>query len=190
MLQLNQPSNLSPVSLYLIGLPTPKMVLVSMWQQLAFGTVVVKVHSLMLECLTLLHKPMSVKPLAACYRKHEHEKRRIYEQRVRDVEHGCFSPLVFNTSGGMGPISTTVYKRIASLISEKYDRPYSNTIRWIRCRLNFSLLRSTIMCLRGSQSSPVTVLYLLTQTLTLPFMRAGSLFKYSYTFTVLLVISC
>ena len=91
-------------------------------------------------------------PLATCYRKHEREKRRIYEQRVRDVEHGCFSPLVFNTSGGMGPTATTVYKRIASLISEKYDRPYSNTIRWIRCRLNFSLLRSTIMCLRGSRS--------------------------------------
>ena len=35
-------------------------------------------------------------PLATCYRKHEREKRRIYEQRVRDVEHGCFSPLVFN----------------------------------------------------------------------------------------------
>ena len=138
----------------------------------------VKVHSLMLECLTLLHKPMSVKSLATCYRKHEYEKRRIYEQRVRDVEHGCFSPLVFNTSGGMGPIATTVYKRIASTISEKYNCRYSNTIRWIR--LNFSLLRSTIMCLRGSQSSPVTVLYLLTQTLTLPFMRGGSLFKYSY----------
>ena len=97
-----------------------------------------------------------------------------------------FPQLVFNTSGGMGPIATTVYKRIASTISEKYDCRYSNTIRWIR--LNFSLLRSTIMCLRGSQSSPVTVLYLLTQTLTLPFMRGGSLFKYSYTFTVLLVI--
>ena len=91
-------------------------------------------------------------PLATCYRKHEREKRRIYEQRVRDVEHGCFSPLVFNTSGGMEPIATTVYKRIASMISEKYDHPYSNTIRWIRCKLNFSLLRSTFMCLRGSRS--------------------------------------
>ena len=34
-------------------------------------------------------------PIATCYRMHEHEKRRIYEQKVRDVEHGCFSPLVF-----------------------------------------------------------------------------------------------
>ena len=33
-------------------------------------------------------------PLATCYRKHEREKRRLYEQRVGDVEHGCFSPVV------------------------------------------------------------------------------------------------
>ena len=36
-----------------------------------------------------------------------------YEERVREIEHGSFSPLVFSTAGGMGPIATTVYKRIA-----------------------------------------------------------------------------
>ena len=57
-------------------------------------------------------------PLATCYRKHKCEKRRIYEQRVRDVEHSCFSPLVFNTSGGTGPTATTVYKRIAHTVTQ------------------------------------------------------------------------
>ena len=36
------------------------------------------------------------------YRQHETSKRRQYEERVREVEHGNFSPLVFSTSGGMG----------------------------------------------------------------------------------------
>ena len=49
--------------------------------------------------------------------------------------------------------ATVVYKRLASLIAEKYEKPYSKTMQWIRCRLSYSLLRSAIMCLRGSRSS-------------------------------------
>ena len=40
---------------------------------------------------------------AACYRKHEKEKRREYERRVIIVEHGTFCPLVLSTRGGWGP---------------------------------------------------------------------------------------
>ena len=29
-----------------------------------------------------------------CYLKHEREKKRAYEQRVRDIEHASFTPLV------------------------------------------------------------------------------------------------
>ena len=62
--------------------------------------------------------------LSQCYRKNELEKKRSYEQRIREIEHGSFSPLVFSTTGGMGPIATTVYKRIASMIAQKQDKPY------------------------------------------------------------------
>ena len=87
-------------------------------------------------------------PLAQCYRKNEQEKKRAYDQRVREVEHGSFSPL-FTTTGGMGTVATVVYKRIASMIAEKHEKPYSQTMQWIRCRLNISLLRSAVMCLCG-----------------------------------------
>ena len=92
-------------------------------------------------------------PLAQCYRKQELEKKRVYEERVREVEHGTFSPLVFTTAGGLGPTATVVYKRLASRIAEKHDRAYGKTLHLIRCRLNFSLLRSAIMCLHGSRSA-------------------------------------
>ena len=85
------------------------------------------------------------------YQKHEREKRRGYEQRVREIENGCFSPLVFNTLGGMGPTAQVVYKHLADLIADKLHKPYSTIIRLVRCRLCFSLLRSTITCLRGSR---------------------------------------
>jgi len=90
--------------------------------------------------------------LAQCFRRNELEKRRAYDERIRQIEHGSFSPLVFSTSGSMGPTATVVYKRLASMIAEK-NKPYSKTIHWLRCRLSFSLLRSAIMCLRGSRSS-------------------------------------
>ena len=34
-------------------------------------------------------------PFKSTYRRHEREKRHQYEQRVREIEHGHFSPLVF-----------------------------------------------------------------------------------------------
>ena len=49
-------------------------------------------------------------PFKPAYRRHEREKRRQYEQRVREVEHGHFTPLVFTTTGGMGDAAGQVYK--------------------------------------------------------------------------------
>ena len=36
------------------------------------------------------------------YRMHENEKKRMYNQRVTDIEQGTFTPLIFTTTGGMG----------------------------------------------------------------------------------------
>ena len=43
--------------------------------------------------------------LSSLYRRLEKEKQRKYEQRIREVEMGCFTPLVFSTFGGMSTIS-------------------------------------------------------------------------------------
>ena len=90
--------------------------------------------------------------LSQCYKRQKREKRRAYEERVREIEHGSFTPLVFSATGGMGTTAKTAYKRLASLISEKHNQLYSTTLNWKRCRLSFSLIRSAIMCLRGSRS--------------------------------------
>ena len=88
----------------------------------------------------------------ASYIWQESEKRQAYEQRVHEVEHGAFTPLVFSTSGGMGKAASITYKRLASLIATKREQPYSVVMGWLQCCLSFSLLRSAIMCLRGSRS--------------------------------------
>ncbi len=91
--------------------------------------------------------------LPAVFRKHEKEKKRAYQQRIQDVEHSSFTPLVLSVTGGMSVEATTFYKRLASLLSHKWDSPYSKTLCWLRYRLRFSLLRSAIQAIRGARSS-------------------------------------
>ena len=91
--------------------------------------------------------------LSTCYRKHEREKKRAYAQRILEVEHSSFTPLVFSATGGMGREATCFYKRLASMLAQKWDYSYSTTLCWLRCRLTFSLIRSAIQSLRGARSS-------------------------------------
>ena len=51
--------------------------------------------------------------------------------------------------GSVGP-KWLVNGRI--LLSIKREQPYSLVMGWLRCQLSFSLLRSAVMCLRGSRS--------------------------------------
>ena len=44
------------------------------------------------------------------YKRHENEMRRNYEEGVREVEHGSFTPLVFSATGGMGKAATVMYQ--------------------------------------------------------------------------------
>ena len=87
--------------------------------------------------------------LSSCYRKHEQIKKRAYEQRIREVEHASFTPLVISATGGLANEASTFYKRLASLLASKWDHPYSSTLCWLRCSLAFSLLRSAIQSIRG-----------------------------------------
>ena len=68
------------------------------------------------------------------------------------VERASFTPLVFNTSGGASPLTTTFLKHLASLLAEKRDLMYSTVLGWLRAQLNFSLLRAAITCICGSCS--------------------------------------
>ena len=45
------------------------------------------------------------------------------------------------------------HHRLANLLSDRWNSPYSLIMGWLRCSLGFSLLRSSLMCLRGSRSS-------------------------------------
>ena len=89
--------------------------------------------------------------LASTYTRQE-EKRRAYEQSVRDIEHASFVPAVFATTGGMSRHCNALYKRVACLLADKTSEPYSTVMAWVRCRLSFALLCASVICLRGSRT--------------------------------------
>ena len=91
----------------------------------------------------------STKTLPQIYAHHENEKKREYSERVNQVEHASFTPLVFTTSGSEGPECKQFHRRLATLISNKRKESYADTIAYIRRKLRFSLLRTTLVALRG-----------------------------------------
>ena len=89
------------------------------------------------------------KPTSQIYREHEREKKNKYNQRVIDIEKGTFTPLVFTTSGGMAPECERLNKRLAELLAAKRNERYADVIAYIRKRLRFSLLKATLIAIRG-----------------------------------------
>ena len=90
--------------------------------------------------------------LSAYNRRHEQVKKRVCEQRVREIEHASFTPLVLAIE------ATHFYKRLASCLASKWCRSYSSVMSWLHCRLTFSLLRSVIQCIRDARPALVATL--------------------------------
>ena len=89
------------------------------------------------------------KPIDKVYESHEKEKKRMYNERVIQVEKGSFTPIVMSTFGGMGVEAKRYHKRIATLISLKRGERYSDVVNFLRTRMRFSILRSVLTAVRG-----------------------------------------
>ena len=102
------------------------------------------------------------KSLRQIYKEQEREKKRKYNQRVIEVEKASFVPLVFTTSGGMAPECQKFNKRLAELIANKRNESYADVISYIRKKLRFSLLKATLVALRGfrGQKSSATSIHI------------------------------
>ena len=73
---------------------------------------------------------------------------------------------------------------LADLIADKLNKPYNTIIRLIRCKLYFSLLHSTITCLRGSRHPKSNFSYLFITDPALVVVKGRSLTE-SFSFVFL-----
>ena len=74
---------------------------------------------------------------------------------MREIKHESFVPLIFSISGGMSPIATTVFERMASLIAEKHNHPYScsSILAKMQAEFLFIAICNNVHQIRGSRSS-------------------------------------
>ena len=56
------------------------------------------------------------KTMEQIYHHQEMEKKRMYNDRIIQVEKASFVPLIFTTSGGLGPVCDRLNKRLAEKI--------------------------------------------------------------------------
>ena len=101
-------------------------------------------------------------PLAKCHRSktlpkihemHEREKKLKYAARIIEIDHGSFTPLVFSCFGGMSRECSYFYKRLSEKIAEKRDLKTSEATCYIRTKISFSLIKSVVLCIRGSRAT-------------------------------------
>ena len=99
-----------------------------------------------------LARSYSGQTLKASHKANESGKKRLYNERIINVEHGTLTPLVFTCFGGMSVECCHFYNRMADKLSEKRDISVSKARTWVRTKLSFCLLSATNLCIRGSRS--------------------------------------
>ena len=82
----------------------------------------------------------------------ENEKKRDYNKRFLQVDHGTFTSLVFSLYGNMGKEYQKIYSRLSDLLSEKRNLPKSVVANWVRLKVCFALLKSSLLCLHDSRT--------------------------------------
>ena len=91
--------------------------------------------------------------ISKAYETNEKEKKRKYNQRILDIEHSSFTPIIFTAMGGMGREAKQFYKRLCELLADKKKENLSMITTWVRRKVIFALMRSVLLCLRGSRFS-------------------------------------
>ena len=81
----------------------------------------------------------------------ERNKKSKYNQAC-ESRHASFTPLCITVDGMLGTEFKSFLKRLGDSLSVKWDKSYSATMYWIKCKLSFAVIRATNLCLRGSRT--------------------------------------
>lgn len=93
--------------------------------------------------------------IESVFKQHETEKKKKYLDHVLNNEKCSFTPLVFSTHGAYAPEADRFHKRLATLLAKKRNILYSEAISYVRRRIRFSILRTTLISLRGFRGTSI-----------------------------------
>ena len=80
----------------------------------------------------------------------EKEKKRKYLGTCRELRKD-FTPLVYSVDGIPGREARAAERRLAAQLADKWSRPYSQMVHYVRCRMSIAVVRSNTLLLRGSR---------------------------------------
>ena len=85
------------------------------------------------------------------------KRKRTYNIRILQVEHGSFTPLVMSATERMSCECKKFYSCLAEMIcmkkkKKKKKKNYKVTITWIPRKIVFLLIKSIGICIHGSHS--------------------------------------
>ena len=91
-------------------------------------------------------------PMKKVYENAENQKKNAYNERIVNIEHGSFIPLIFTVTGGMGPQARTFFRLLCNKISYKNRQEYNDVSSFLKCKLSFLIRKVVLLCLRGSRT--------------------------------------
>ena len=86
-------------------------------------------------------------PTMPCLHLQETQESKDQSLRTMSLRGGTwfiYPPLVMSLSGGCANAANVTYKCLATMLAEKWEQPYCSTLAWMRCKLLFVLLQSSI----------------------------------------------
>ena len=87
--------------------------------------------------------------------KHENEKRKKYNPRIRQAQNGDFLPMVFSITGVWSKLFDDAICKVAKRIALRTRQDFSSVITVLRTKLSFACARSMVRCLRGTRRRAV-----------------------------------
>ena len=96
--------------------------------------------------------------LDTLFRQQETEKKDFYNERVIKIEHGSFTPIVTSAYGGYGRETSRFLATLIDKVADKHNMEKSIVANYIRTKLSFEIIRSQVLCIRGSRTLKKSVL--------------------------------
>ena len=84
--------------------------------------------------------------LSTAFTANERKKKRAYAERVLQIEHGSFTPLVFTSYGGCGRECEKFLSVMATSLAQKQAMQTSLVTNWLRTKISFALVPRYCVC--------------------------------------------
>ena len=74
------------------------------------------------------------------------------------IEHDSFAPIVTSAYGGYGRETSRFLATLIDKVADKHNMEKSIVANYIRTKLSFEIIRSQVLCIRGSRTLKKSVL--------------------------------